>query len=312
MLLPVLPCCSPAASVAEGSSGANTEPSRRQQRLGMRWRRQSLRKEWPWQRLRPGRFSQEHMIALSGQEETHAPAPHLRCKREGGEKDQTTDHLVWTPIQQPSFMEVHTVGENGPRSWRTAQQWENSPSTKEADDAAHRIASMYHPNFLKSESPALAQKEPPKTLDDKIRCLDAIRTDNEGNAYAASKRSAQEQERAVFASLHHVKRCSNVWADQLTYLDFTGFDMHRRILVVDDFTPSWILLPGLRMSSRRTRPPKGSPSLGRLAPLWPGGTPGTPSKTSSHAGWLDCCSLGGMLKVWVFLHHCQETWGGFS
>ena len=41
-----------------------------------------------------------------------------------------------------------------------------------------------------------------------------LRTDNKGNAYAAEP-SAQEHKRAVFALLHHVKRCSNVWADQL-------------------------------------------------------------------------------------------------
>ena len=84
-----------------------------------------------------------------------------------------------------------------------------------------------------------------------------VRTDHEGNAYAASKRSAkkwpcsallmelsaQEQKRAVLASLHHVKRCSNVWADQLIHLDFAGFDMQRRIL--DGFSFFWILLPDL-------------------------------------------------------------------
>ena len=59
-------------------------------------------------------------------------------------------------------------------------------------------------------------------------------TDNEGNAYSASKRSskkwpcsallielsAQEFQKGVFAHVTHVKRCSNTWADQLTHFNF--------------------------------------------------------------------------------------------
>ena len=82
--------------------------------------------------------------------------------------------------------------------------------------------------------------------------------DNKGNVYAASKRSAkkwpcsalmmelsaQEQKRAVFASLHHVKR--------LTHL-------------CSGFNPSWILLPVRRRMSRCKKRPAmeaASPSLG--------------------------------------------------
>ena len=64
-----------------------------------------------------------------------------------------------------------------------------------------------------------------------------LSTDNEGNAFSASKKSskrlpcsaflvqltAQEQALGSFVTLSHVKRCSNTWADQLTQLDFTGF-----------------------------------------------------------------------------------------
>ena len=74
----------------------------------------------------------------------------------------------------------------------------------------------------------------PGTIDVQIR----LRTDNEGNAYSASKRSSKKWPRSVllvelaarehltgiFPSLTHVKGCSNTWADQLTHLDFAGFN----------------------------------------------------------------------------------------
>ncbi|CAE7501276.1 unnamed protein product [Symbiodinium sp. CCMP2592] len=64
-----------------------------------------------------------------------------------------------------------------------------------------------------------------------------LTTDNEGNAFSASKRSskkwpfsallmelsAQEFHKGVFAQVTHVKRSSNTWADQLTHFDFEGF-----------------------------------------------------------------------------------------
>ncbi|CAE7565407.1 Ankrd28 [Symbiodinium sp. CCMP2592] len=63
-----------------------------------------------------------------------------------------------------------------------------------------------------------------------------LTTDNEGNAFSASKRSskkwpcsallmelsAQEFHKGVFAQVTHVKRSSNTWADQLTHFDFEG------------------------------------------------------------------------------------------
>ena len=41
--------------------------------------------------------------------------------------------------------------------------------------------------------------------------------------------------------------------DNDTHLDFAGFDMQRRISVVDGFTPSWILLPDHAASSYKRR-----------------------------------------------------------
>ncbi|CAE7583617.1 Rbm17 [Symbiodinium natans] len=84
-------------------------------------------------------------------------------------------------------------------------------------------------------------------------------TNNEGNAYSASKRSAkkwpcsallmelaaQETQLACYAKIEHVKRCSNTWADQLTHLDFDGFMGSRRRDVSSSFEPGWILLPKL-------------------------------------------------------------------
>ncbi|CAE7365451.1 AHNAK, partial [Symbiodinium sp. CCMP2592] len=69
-----------------------------------------------------------------------------------------------------------------------------------------------------------------------------LTTDNEGNAFSASKRSskkwpcsallmelsAQEFHKGVFAQVTHVKRSSNTWADQLTHFDFEGFSPGNR------------------------------------------------------------------------------------
>ena len=84
-------------------------------------------------------------------------------------------------------------------------------------------------------------------------------TDNEGNAYSASKRSskkwpcsallielsAQEFQKGVFAHVTHVKRCSNTWADQLTHFNFDGFSMCHRKDVSSSWTPGWIVLDRL-------------------------------------------------------------------
>ena len=84
-------------------------------------------------------------------------------------------------------------------------------------------------------------------------------TDNEGNAYSASKRSskkwpcsallielsAQEFRKGMFAHVAHVKRCSNTWADQLTHFNFDGFSMCHRKDVSSSWTPDWIVLDKL-------------------------------------------------------------------
>ena len=84
-------------------------------------------------------------------------------------------------------------------------------------------------------------------------------TDNDRNAYSASKRSskkwpcsallielsAQEFQKGVFAHVTHVKRCSNTWADQLTHFNFDGFSMGNRKDVSSSWTPDWIVLDRL-------------------------------------------------------------------
>ena len=106
-----------------------------------------------------------------------------------------------------------------------------------------------------------------------VRCTQVhipLRTDNEGNAYAASKRSAkkwpcstllmelsaQEQKRAVFASLHHIKSLGRPTHS----LGLSGFDTQHRISVVDGFTPSWIYRASWLCTCRTSRCRK------RLAP----------------------------------------------
>ncbi|CAE7653286.1 MKK3 [Symbiodinium sp. CCMP2592] len=86
-----------------------------------------------------------------------------------------------------------------------------------------------------------------------------LTTDNEGNAFAASKRSskkwpcsallmelsAQEFHKGVFAQVSHVKRSSHTWADQLTHFDFEGFSPEKRREVSLSWTPSWMILDKL-------------------------------------------------------------------
>ncbi|CAE7471849.1 MKK3, partial [Symbiodinium sp. CCMP2592] len=86
-----------------------------------------------------------------------------------------------------------------------------------------------------------------------------LTTDNEGNAFSASKRSskkwpcsallmelsAQEFHKGVFAQATHVKRSSNTWADQLTHFDFEGFSPEKRRDVSLSWTPSWMILEKL-------------------------------------------------------------------
>ena len=49
----------------------------------------------------------------------------------------------------------------------------------------------------------------------------------------------------IFPSLTHVKRCSNTWADQLTHLDFAGFNPALSRDVSSSWDPQWILLDQL-------------------------------------------------------------------
>ncbi|CAE6925506.1 MKK3 [Symbiodinium sp. CCMP2592] len=86
-----------------------------------------------------------------------------------------------------------------------------------------------------------------------------LTTDNEGNAFSASKRSskkwpcsallmelsAQEFHKGVFAQVTHVKRSSNTWADQLTHFDFEGFSPGNRREVSLSWSPSWMILDKL-------------------------------------------------------------------
>ncbi|CAE7724424.1 MKK3 [Symbiodinium sp. CCMP2592] len=86
-----------------------------------------------------------------------------------------------------------------------------------------------------------------------------LTTDNEGNAFSASKRSskkwpcsallmelsAQEFHKGVFAQVTHVKRSSNTWADQLTHFDFEGFSPGNRRDVSLSWSPSWMILDKL-------------------------------------------------------------------
>ena len=95
----------------------------------------------------------------------------------------------------------------------------------------------------------------PGTIDVQI----PLRTDNEGNAYSASKRSSKkwpcsallvelesrEHLTGIFPSLTHVKRCSDTWADQLTHLDFAGFSPTLRLEVAGSWNPQWVLLDRL-------------------------------------------------------------------
>ena len=91
----------------------------------------------------------------------------------------------------------------------------------------------------------------PSTIDVQI----PLRTDNEGNAYSASKCSskkwpcpvllvelaAREHLTGIFPSLTHVKRSSNTWADQLTHLDFAGFNPALGLDVSGSWNPQWVL-----------------------------------------------------------------------
>ncbi|CAE7604154.1 MKK3 [Symbiodinium sp. CCMP2592] len=86
-----------------------------------------------------------------------------------------------------------------------------------------------------------------------------LTTDNEGNAFSASKRSskkwpcsallmelsAQEFHKGVFAQVTHVKRSSNTWADQLIHFDFEGFSPGNRREVSLSWSPSWMILDKL-------------------------------------------------------------------
>ena len=94
----------------------------------------------------------------------------------------------------------------------------------------------------------------PGTIDVQI----PLRTDNAGNAYSASKRSSKKWPYSALLGTvssrtpdghlpkSHVKRCSNTWADQLTHLDFAGFNPALRQDVSAFWNPQWVLLDRLR------------------------------------------------------------------
>jgi hypothetical protein len=87
----------------------------------------------------------------------------------------------------------------------------------------------------------------------------SLKTDNMGNAFATSKSRSKKWPNAALlmelssiqyvtgirATVEHVKRDFNVWADQLTHLDFAGFDIKKRWLPMWKDVPSWILFDKL-------------------------------------------------------------------